>query len=66
MEKVIEIESEFNELMAPNLVGIPCKNENSEELRKEHKRWKKEIEKNRCKKLSQFHYWEKKSVCTAL
>jgi hypothetical protein len=65
MKKTIEIEDEFSELV-PNLAGIPCRNERSEELREEHDRWRKEIDKNRCKAFSHLHYWEKASICTTL
>ncbi|MFT4667396.1 MAG: hypothetical protein ACI9RM_001812 [Ulvibacter sp.] len=65
MKKTIRIEDTFSELI-PNPSGIPCKNENSEKLRKEHDRWKEEMDKNRCEKFSQLHYWENVSICTAL
>ena len=35
MRKTIKMDGEFSELN-PNSAGIPCRNENSEKLRKEH------------------------------
>ncbi|MFT4754891.1 MAG: hypothetical protein ACI85Q_002454 [Salibacteraceae bacterium] len=65
MKKTIKIEDDFSELI-PNPDGIPCRNKDSEKLRKEHDRWKEEIYEKRCKEFSQLHYWETASICSAL
>ena len=65
MKKTITKETELRELI-PNPVGVPCRNEYSEELRKEHDRWKEEIDVNCCKDFSQLYHWEKVSICTVL
>ena len=65
MEKTIEIEGEFSELI-PNPAGIHCKNENSEQLRKEHDRWKNETTTIPNKAFSKLKYWEKVSACSIL
>ena len=50
----------------PNPVGMPCKYANSEKLRKEHLRWRNEIQTEPAKTAMESEYWNRISSCAAL
>ncbi len=60
-----ETQDAINELM-PNESCIPCDNNNSELLRKEHNRWKMEIKKRQDEQNTTTSYWKSASSCVAL
>lgn len=64
MKKKVKIEGKLRDVI-PNPAVIPCTYLNSEKLRKEHGRWREEMDKNRCKNFSDLHYWENVSICNA-
>lgn len=65
MKSNLETQEEL-ETICPNPVGVPCQNENSEEIRKEHNRWKDEIRSRKEDKTYSSTYWKNKSSCVAL
>ena len=65
MQKIKQENEEISQL-PPNFNGIPCKNETSEELRREHNRWKRESKIIHKKAATALKYWEKMSACTTL
>ena len=65
MKKTIKTEGEFSEVI-PNPAGIPCKNKNSGQLRKEHDRWNNEMKTIPNKAFSELEYWENVSSCSIL
>ena len=65
MKDNFETQEEINQLM-PNESCIPCDTNNSEMLRKEHTRWRKEIKERQDKQSSGNSYWKNASSCVAL
>ena len=65
MQDKIETQEEINELM-PNKSCIPCNNSNSKLLRKEHNRWKIEVQKKIDGKTGDNSFWKDVSSCVAL
>jgi hypothetical protein len=60
------IDEGFSALI-PNPKGIPVNKECSSEIRKEHKRWKEEVEQiKKEKSIEQLSYWRVVSSCAAL
>lgn len=58
IETTVKIKDDFSEII-PNPKGIPCTNKNSEHLRNEHSRWKKESKVKPSKRYSELKYWQK-------
>jgi hypothetical protein len=66
MSDLKSMEEGFSEFI-PNEEGIPQTGERSEEIRKEHNRWKKEVrEMKNEQSLEELSYWEVQSSCLAL
>ncbi len=66
MSDLKSMEEGFSELIH-NEEGIPCSNKRSDEIRKEHNRWKKEVRDIQNEQsLEELSYWEVQSSCVAL
>ncbi len=65
MENNAQAEESFSEMIT-NPVGVPGDNKDSEKIRVEHRRWKKELESKRCNKVSKLSYWQRVSITTSL
>ena len=65
LNKPVKIKDEFSEIIT-NPKGIPCRNKNSEHLRKEHNRWENQIKTIPGKSFSKLEYWQVVSSCTML
>ena len=62
----IKQEEEDSSELIPNKVGIPCYNDSSELLRKEHSRWRKDVKERRETECETVSYWKNASSCASL
>ena len=65
MDDNIKFQNKLTETI-PNPVGVPLQSEDSEELRKEHNRWKSEIKERTDDSRPTTAYWKNMSSCTTL
>ncbi len=66
MSDLKTMEEGFSEII-PNDEGTPMKGERSDEIRKEHNRWKKEVRNiKKEQSLEELSYWEVQSSCVTL
>ena len=65
MDDNITFQKELTETI-PNPVGVPLQSEDSEQLRKEHNRWKDEINERNDDSRPTTAYWKNMSSCAAL